>query len=116
VAAGTVAAGAGCYGPLPCLFLHFKSNIYMYIQYFNNNKLWVPKVPRVLYSTAQMTGHDRYYPSQVMVSAGTDAVWENPTCGVPVLNPNNLSFVLTTANDSEVASAAHRRCLTSIYS
>jgi len=26
-----------------------------------------------LYSTTQMTGHDRYYPSQVMVSAGTGA-------------------------------------------
>ena len=42
VATGTAAAGAGYYGPLPRLFLHFLSNIYMYIQYFNNNK------PRVL--------------------------------------------------------------------
>jgi len=50
-----------------------------------------------------------------MVSAGTGAVWENLTCGIPVLNPN-LSFILTTTNDSEVASAAHRHCLTSIYS
>ena len=64
VAAGMVAAEAGCYGPLPCLFLHFKSNIYMYIQYFNHNKLWVPKVPWVSYSTAQMTGRDRYYSRQ----------------------------------------------------
>ena len=47
VATGTVAAGAGYYGPLPCLFLHFLSNIYMYIQYFNNNKLQVLKVLQV---------------------------------------------------------------------
>ena len=47
VATGTAAAGAGYYGPLPRLFLHFLSNIYMYIQYFNNNKPRVLKVPRV---------------------------------------------------------------------
>ena len=47
VATGAAAAGAGYYGPLPHLCLHFLSNIYMYIQYFNNNKPWVLKVPRV---------------------------------------------------------------------
>jgi len=28
-----------------------------------------------------------YYLWQVMVYMGTGEVWENPTCGLPILNP-----------------------------
>jgi len=36
---------------------------------------------RVIYSLVQVL------PWQVTVYAGTGAVWENPTCGLPILNP-----------------------------
>jgi hypothetical protein len=79
--------GATLPPPLP-FFLNFFSNNYMYIQYFNTKKPRVPMVPRVSYSTAQITGLDGYYPPRVTVSAGTGAVWENRTRGIPVRYPS----------------------------
>ena len=55
---------------------------------FNKKKPRVSLIPRVSYDTAEITGRDGYYPLQVTVSAGTGVVWENPTCGIPVRNPN----------------------------
>jgi hypothetical protein len=63
----------------------------MYIQCFNKKKPWVPKVLRVSYNTAEITGRDRCYPPWVMVLAGTGAVWENPTHSIPMRNPNYQS-------------------------
>ena len=61
----------------------------MYLQYFNEKKPRVPKVPRVLWYTASFAGRYVPVPSTGTVYAGTGAVWENPTCGLPVLNPNS---------------------------
>jgi hypothetical protein len=52
----------------------------MYLEYFNEKKPWVPKVPRVSWHTANFMG--RYVP---VPSTGT--VWETPTHGIPALNP-----------------------------
>jgi len=35
-----------------------------------------------------------YYLWQVTVYTGTGAVWENPTCGSPILNPTHGALVL----------------------
>ena len=57
----------------------------MYITYFNENKRRVPKVPQ---NTAWITVWVRVYPWRVTVCAGSGTVWENPTRGIPVFNPN----------------------------
>ena len=44
-------------------------------------------VPRVSYHTAPFTVRYVPVPGAGTVSAGTGAVWENPTRGLPVLNP-----------------------------
>ena len=55
--------------------------------YFNEKKPRVPKVLRVSWHTASITG--RYVPvtGAGAVYTGAGAVWENPTRGLPVLNP-----------------------------
>jgi len=50
----------------------------------------VPKVPRVSRHTANFTGRCVPAPATGTVYAGTGTVWENPTRGLPVRNPNHL--------------------------
>ena len=61
----------------------------MYVAYFNEKKLWVPLIPQVSFDTARFTVWVRVYPRWVTVCAGLGTVWENPTCGIPVLNAND---------------------------
>ena len=60
----------------------------MYITYFNKNTPRVPKVPQVSYNTVWITVRVQVYPWWVTVRAGSGRVWENPTRGIPVFNPN----------------------------
>ena len=53
----------------------------MYIAYFNKKKPRVPLIPWVSFDTARFTVRVR-----VTVCAGSRTEWENPTCGIPVLN------------------------------
>ena len=46
-------------------------------------------IPWVLFDTAQFTGQVRVVPTMGMVCHGTGTVWENPTRGLPVLNPSH---------------------------
>jgi len=50
----------------------------------------VPAVPRVSFDTAQITVRYVPVPDTGTVYAGTGAVWENPTRGIPVPNPSHL--------------------------
>jgi hypothetical protein len=59
----------------------------MYLHYFNEKKPRVPEVPRVSWYTASFAGRCVPVPGTGTVYAGTGAVWENPTRGLPVLNP-----------------------------
>ena len=59
----------------------------MYLTYFNENKQRVP------YNTAWITVRVWVYPWRVTVCAGSGTVWENPTRGIPVFNPNYLDAV-----------------------
>ena len=67
----------------------------MYLTYFNENKQRVPKVP---YNTAWITVRVRVYLWRVTVCAGSGTVWENPTRGIPMFNPNLWMEPATSAN------------------
>ena len=45
------------------------------------------KSNRVIY------GSRRYYPLQVTVCTGKGTVWENPTRGLPILNPTSMCHI-----------------------
>ena len=55
----------------------------MYLLYFNEEKLWVPKVPWVSWHTAN-------FMVQYIPTPGAGLVWEKATLGIPILNPNRL--------------------------
>jgi hypothetical protein len=55
----------------------------MYLYYFNEKK------PRVSRHTARFTGRYVPVPGTGTVYAGAGTVWENPTRGLPVLNPTS---------------------------
>jgi len=92
-AAAPAAAVAMVLWPPPCLFffllfiIFFLKVIFNVYTMFNKKKLQVPKAPQVSYNTAEIMGHDRCYPPQVTVLTGTGAVWENPTRGIPHVEP-----------------------------
>ena len=46
-------------------------------------------IPRVSFDTARFTGRVRVVPAAGTVCHGTGTVRENPTRGLPVLNPND---------------------------
>jgi hypothetical protein len=75
----------------------------MYIQYINKKKPRVPKVPRVSRHTASFTGRYVPVPGTGTVYAGTGTVWENPTRGLPVLNPKWLHPVIPCKDHHEEA-------------
>ena len=49
---------------------------------------WVSWIPRVSFDTVQFTGRVQVVPMAGTVCHGTGTVWENLTCGLPVLNPS----------------------------
>jgi hypothetical protein len=59
----------------------------MYLYHLVRRNPRVPKVPRVSWHTVRFTGRYVPAPATGTVYAGTGAVWENPTRGLPVSNP-----------------------------
>ena len=52
------------------------------------NILRVSWIPQVLFDTARFMGRVRVVPVAGTVCHGVGTVWENPTRGLPVLNPS----------------------------
>ena len=74
------------------IFSSIYRDLIMILNYFNEKKLQVPKVPRVSLDTVWITVRYGSYPPRVMMYTGTGVVWENPTCGIPVRNPTGLIY------------------------
>ena len=51
--------------------------------------MWVPGIPRVSWDTVKITVRYVPVPGTGTVCAGTGAVWENPTRGIPMPNPTD---------------------------
>ena len=48
---------------------------------------WASWIPQVSFDTVRFTGRVQVVPVTGMVCHSTGTVWENPTCGLPILNP-----------------------------
>jgi hypothetical protein len=51
--------------------------------------IFIINIPRVSFDTARFTGRVQVVPTAGTVCHGTGTVWENPTRGLPILNPIN---------------------------
>ena len=67
----------------------------MYLQYFNEKKLQVPKILWVSWHTASFAGWYLLIPSTGTVYMSVGMVWENLTYRLPMLNPIPLPHVST---------------------
>ena len=79
------------YNHFCCLFIDL---LVIFYKYFNVKKPRVPKVPRVSRHTANFMGQYVPIPGMGTVYVGTGAVWENPTRGLPVLNPSDIGHTV----------------------
>ena len=53
--------------------------------------IFITNIPQVSFDTAQFMGQVQVVHAIGMVCHGTGTVWENPTRGLPILNPNCIS-------------------------
>ena len=51
--------------------------------------IFIINIPRVSFDTVRFTGRVWVVPVAGMVCHGAGTVWENPTRGLPVLNPSS---------------------------